>query len=288
MSGERRVACFPGQGIQHVGMGAATFRRFPYLVEMANRIVGHPLDELCLYGPAERLDDTRFTQPAIYLVNALTYRAAFADRPPDVALGHSLGEYNALEAAGAIDFATGLRLVRARAAAMARIGGGGMLAVIGLTEQAIRDRLDRTPLRELDLANLNSTYQHVLSGPGAALDTAARTFEEAGATLVKRLAVSGPAHSRYMEPAAREFRQVIDACAFRPLAFQVVSNRTAAPFTVESIGDALVEQLTHPVRWHESIVHVLDDGAAEFVEVGDSSTLTSLIRHIRRDLPATA
>ncbi|GAA3079035.1 hypothetical protein GCM10020000_75820 [Streptomyces olivoverticillatus] len=198
-----RIFMFPGQGAQRVGMGRELFDRFPHLEAEASEVLGYSLRTLCLEDPEGQLGNTRYTQPAMYAVNALAHRAAVEDGDrPDVAIGHSLGEYNALEAAGVFGFADGLRLVAARARAMADVTGGGMSAVVGLPETKLRFLLLRAGFADLDMANLNTAAQTVLAGPVEDLEEAGQILEDAGARMVRRLAVSGPFHSRYMAPAA--------------------------------------------------------------------------------------
>ncbi|MGD3110837.1 ACP S-malonyltransferase [Streptomyces sp. YGL11-2] len=279
----RTVYCFPGQGVQQVGMCADLFDRFPEETELASEVLGYSIRALCLHGPAERLADTRFTQPAIYVANALAWRSQRRDVEPAGALGHSLGEYNALEAAGVFDFATGLRLVRHRATVTAKCAGGGMLAVVGPTTEQLRDLLRRAGLDGVDIANLNSRRHQVLAGPDEDLSAAARELTTAGARVVTRLAVSGPFHSRYMRSAALEFQRTFDGLTFTEPAFPVWSNSTARPHRPADTARLLVDHLTHTVRWWECVSAVLDEGAAEFVEVGESTVLTSMIRHIRTE-----
>ncbi|MCC2280646.1 ACP S-malonyltransferase [Streptomyces sp. ET3-23] len=279
----RTVYCFPGQGVQRVGMGADLFDRFPEETELASEALGYSIRTLCLCGPAEKLADTRFTQPAIYVANALAWRSQRRDAVPAGALGHSLGEYNALEAAGVFDFATGLRLVRDRAAATAKYTGGGMLAVVGPTAEQLRALLRRAGLHGTDIANLNSRRHQVLAGPDEELSVVERELMAAGARVVTRLAVSAPFHSRYMRSAALEFHRAFAGLTFREPAFPVWSNITARPHEPADTTRLLVDHLTHPVRWWECVTAVLDTGVVEFVEIGESTVLTSMIRHIRAD-----
>ncbi|WP_089156246.1 ACP S-malonyltransferase [Micromonospora sp. NBS 11-29] len=283
------VFMFPGQGAQRVGMGRELFARFPELEQEASEVLGYPLGRLCLEDPDRQLGDTRYTQPAMFVVNALAYRAAVADGAhPDVAVGHSLGEYNALEAAGVFDFRAGLRLVAARAEAMAGVTDGGMSAVVGLSETTLRFLLIRAGFDTLDVANLNTATQTVLAGPTADLDEAALILEDAGARMVRRLDVSGPFHSRYMTPAAARFADVVRAAEPREPRFPVIANRSVCPYRRETAADLLLEQIDHPVRWRETIEMLLDHPDPHFTELGGSTVLTSMVRQIRRERDGSA
>ncbi|MET8885153.1 MULTISPECIES: ACP S-malonyltransferase [Streptomyces] len=277
------VHMFAGQGAQRAGMGAELFERYPRLTQEADAVVGYSLRDLCLTGgPDGRLDDTRYTQPAMYVVNALAHRALTEESgPPDVVLGHSLGEYNALEAAGVFGFAEGLGLVVARAAAMAAVTGGGMSVVVGFKETALRFLLHRSGFTGVHLANLNAPDQLVLAGPRDDLDMMELILEDAGARLARRLPVSGPFHSPHMTPAARELEPLLRRAELRPPNAPVVANRTARPHRAEELARTLVEQIDHPVRWSESVEHLLDRWPdARFVEVGGGTTLTGMVRRI--------
>lgn len=281
------IYLFPGQGAQRVGMGRAEFDRFPDLEQQASEVLGYSVRRLCLEDPDSQLGDTRYTQPAMYVVNALAYRAWSEDGPaPDMALGHSLGEYNALEAAGAFNFAEGLRLVTARAAAMATVTGGGMTAVIGLDETYLRFLLQRAGFDTLDLANLNTPQQTVLAGPVDDLTEFEPILEDAGARMVRRLDVSGPFHSRYMTPAAEAFAPRLRAAAFGHLAFPVIANCIARPYENDRIAELLARQIDHTVRWTESLQPLVDRDDVDFVEIG-GTTMTSMIRQIRLAKEAT-
>ncbi|MFI7011800.1 ACP S-malonyltransferase [Streptomyces sp. NPDC050145] len=283
-----RILMFPGQGAQSVGMGRDLFARFPDLVREADDVLGYSLSRLCLEDPEGHLGNTRYTQPALFAVGALAHRAHLEDggEPADLAVGHSLGEYNALHAAGAFGFADGLRLVAARAAAMAEVTGGGMSAVVGLPETRLRFLLMRAGFDTLDLANLNTPGQIVLAGPVDDLAEAGPILEDAGARMVRRLDVSGPFHSRYMAPAAERLEPVVARTVFAPLAFPVIANATARPYEQDLVGATLLQQIHQPVRWHETVSAILDGNHGpepEFTEIGTGRVLAGLLRQIRRE-----
>lgn len=281
-----RVLMFPGQGAQFVGMGRELFARFPDLEQEADDILGYSVRELCLTDPEGRLGRTEYTQPAVYTVNALSHRAGLAEHGlPDVAIGHSLGEYNALEAAGVFGFGDGLRLVTARARAMAGVAEGGMAAVVGLDDAVLRLVLRREGFTDVAAANFNTWDQTVIAGPVADLERAAPVLLAAGARMVRRLDVSGPFHTRHMAPAAREFAPVLSAVALDAPRFPVISNRHARPYPDAGIADVLLEQIDHPVLWRQTVEGLLGEGA-EFREAGDSTVLTRMLRATRRELAA--
>ncbi|GAA2264298.1 hypothetical protein GCM10010368_35150 [Streptomyces roseiscleroticus] len=273
---------FPGQGSQRRGMGADLFGRFPELVSLAGDVLGYDLPRLCLEDPDGRLDDTRYTQPALYVVNALSHLASVEDGEPvgEYFLGHSLGEYNALLAAGAFDFETGLRLVARRGELMARERGGAMLAVVGLPETALREFLAGQDLGRLDVANLNTPTQTVLSGPVEDIERARRSLDDRR-VRTSRLRVSAAFHSRYMEPARAEFRAFLKGYRFAPLRATVIANFTARPYADDEIAQVLSAQIAGPVRWVESVRHLLRLTPAENCrEAGGGRVLTRMLEQI--------
>jgi malonyl CoA-acyl carrier protein transacylase len=280
-----RSFVFPGQGAQHKGMGGELFLRYPELTAQADEILGYSIAELCLQDPEGRLAQTQFTQPAIYVVSALALRQR-ADQgvTPEAAAGHSVGEYCALHAAGALDFATGLRLVKRRGELMAAARGGGMAAVVGLDEASVREVLRAAGLVSLDVANLNSPRQIVLSGRRDEVVAAEAAFDAAGCTAYIVLNVSGAFHSRHMAGAREDLRRSLDEVAFGPLRIPVVSNVTARPYAdAGEIRRLLGQQLTEPVRWVDSIRYLMGRGCTEFVEVGPGKVLTGLVNKIREE-----
>ncbi|WP_341720554.1 ACP S-malonyltransferase [Micromonospora sp. FIMYZ51] len=286
-----KVYGFPGQGSQRRGMGRELFARYPAETAIADEVLGYSIAELCVENPQRRLSRTEFTQPALYVVGALSYldRIATDPLPPDYLVGHSLGEYVALFAAGVFDFATGLRLVRRRGELMSAAGGGGMAAVVGVAEATVARTLAEPAHQALDLANYNAPDQFVISGPDAAIDAACAAFEAAGARTV-RLAVSAPLHSRYLRDVAEQFGHFLDGFTARPPSVPVLANIDAQPYTVDTVRDRLVAQIAGPVRWTETVRTLLRHGDVEFVELGPGQVLTKLVNRIRAaadPLPAT-
>ncbi|MBL8575217.1 MAG: ACP S-malonyltransferase [Hyphomicrobiaceae bacterium] len=280
-----RALLFPGQGSQALGMGTGLFERYPDVTAAADAILGYSIAELCLAGPAERLARTRWAQPAIYVVNALHLRDLIerGEAACDFAAGHSLGEYNALAAAGVFDFATGLALVNARARAFEAAGDGAMAAVLGLTARQVRAVLDAGVDGDVDIANLNTRTQIVLAGPAASLDRLAPALEAAGAARVQRLAVSGAFHSRHMRPARTAMAAILRDAAFADPRFPVIANVTARPYLRRRVADFLTEQIVEPVRWHETLRCLIRNGVVDLLEVGHGGVLTRIVNAVRRE-----
>jgi malonyl CoA-acyl carrier protein transacylase len=284
----KRVFVFPGQGSQAIGMGASLWDRFPREVEQADDILGYSIRRLCMEDPEAVLGRTDFTQPALYVVCALTFmeRIEKGEALPDASAGHSLGEYAALFAAGVFDFATGLRLVRKRGALMAEARGGCMAAAIGLDARRVGDVLAAPNFNEVEIANDNSPKQLVISGPKPAVQAACQALLAAGALDCIELKVSAAFHSRAMRPAAESFRRFIDPVEFQPMRFPVIANTTALPYELAEIHDLLARQINSPVRWRESVRYMIEQGATEFIETGPGAVLSGLIRQTRRAVAA--
>lgn len=282
----RSVAMFPGQGSQFRGMGHDLFPRYPHLIQQANDILGFSIEKLCLEDPGDDLSKTQFTQVALFVVNALSWQAAFGDsgRLPDAACGHSLGEYSALFAAGVFDFATGLRLVQKRGELMGRQQGGGMAAAIGFDADYIRKILDDFAFDTLDIANYNSPRQVVISGPKRDIEDVAVLFAEVPESRYVVLNVSGAFHSRYMREAGSEFAAFIRTLPFNAPRFPVISNFLARPYTSTDLVTTLTNQISSPVRWVDSIHYLLAQGACDFHEIGPGTTLTRLLYQIAPNL----
>lgn len=307
-----RVAfVFPGQGSQYVGMGRdlyETYAEARALFDEADGTMGFSLSRLCFEGPKEELDDTINTQPAILAVSVACFKALVTsykvqgkgreslepgtlNLEPVFVAGHSMGEYTALVAAGALDFAAGLKLVRERGRVMKEAGEqnpGGMAAVLGLEAQTL-DEICQMASQEtggiVQLANYNSPGQIVISGHKEALGRTLELAKEGGAKRVIPLAVSIASHSPLMQAAADAFASTVAQVDFHQPRVPIVANVTAAPLaTVAEIREELVEQLTSTVRWMESIQHMIAQGVTTFVEIGPKDVLTGLIKRIDKSV----
>ncbi|POZ61209.1 ACP S-malonyltransferase [Chromobacterium alticapitis] len=288
------VLVFPGQGSQFQGMGRRLFDEVtPFLEneQEVDRLLGYSVRQLCLADNDERLRQTRYTQPALYIVNALHYfQATAAGEHPAYLAGHSLGEYTALMAAGAFGLLDGLRLVKMRGELMAEATGGGMAAVLGLSAESVAHVLDEPALAAIDAANFNSPLQTVISGPADKIEQAEAHFLAAGAKRYARLPVSGAFHSRYMIRAADRFSDYLKGFSFRPLRLPVVSNVTGRPYPAgdpdKVIRAFLTAQITRPVLWQESIAWLRQAGERRFSEAGPGQVLSRLIADIEEALTA--
>jgi malonyl CoA-acyl carrier protein transacylase len=276
------VYVFPGQGSQKIGMGEELFDKYEGLVKEADQILGYSIKELCLEGPIERLSQTQFTQPALYVVNALSYYEQQSESAgvPICTAGHSLGEYNALLAAGVFDFATGLKLVAKRGEIMSQVEGGGMAAVLGMAPDVIKNTIAESGLTAVDVANFNSPKQTVLSGMKEDIVAAESAFKDAGAKRYVVLPVSGAFHSRYMATSQEEFKAYASQFTFLAPSIPVIANLTATPYEEGSILETLAGQISNSVRWVESINYIKSLDEVEFFELGPGKVLTSLIRQI--------
>lgn len=281
---------FPGQGSQKRGMGQGLFdevREYAAVERDVDAILGYSMRKLCLEDADNRLKDTQYTQPSLYVANALHYYKAVADgQRPDYVAGHSLGEYNALLAAGVFDFLTGLRLVKKRGELMSQAKDGGMAAVIGLDADAIANVLRDNGLGGIDVANFNSPSQTVVSGPVDEIKRAGPLFEAAGARMCMPLPVSAAFHSRYMEDAAKRFAEFLAPMTFAAPKVPVIANVTAEPYPVEDASEAvkalLVRQITHSVQWVRSVRYLDAQGVDQFAEMGPGNVLTRLVQQIRQ------
>lgn len=274
---------FPGQGAQKKGMGEGLFEKYPKIIEIADQILGYSIEELCSENPSNQLRQTQFTQPALYTVNVLTYLDKLDNGAPqpDFVAGHSLGEYCALFAAGAFDFATGLKLVQKRGTLMAQAKDGGMAAIIGLSEWEIENTLRFNDFQTIDIANINSPSQVVISGSKQDIEAAQDAFEGRARYIV--LNVGGAFHSRLMMDAWRQFGQYMQQFVFSDIKIPVISNVQARPYMDENIHQLLTDQITHPVKWSASIQYLLERDVHEFIEVGPGNILSKLIATIENE-----
>lgn len=281
---------FPGQGSQKRGMGQGLFdevREYAAVEKDVDSILGYSMRQLCLEDAENRLKETQFTQPSLYVVNALHYYKSVSQgtRPAYLA-GHSLGEYNALLAAGVFDFLTGLRLVKKRGELISQAKNGGMGAVIGLSAGAIEKVIKESGLTSVDVANFNSPSQTVVSGPVEDIKRAGPFFEKAGAQMYIPLQVSAAFHSRYMADAAKAFGDFLAPMSFSPPTIPVVANVSAQPYPTEgaseSVKSLLVNQITHSVQWTQSIRYLIGQGVTQFIETGPGNVLTRLVQQIQQ------
>jgi trans-AT polyketide synthase/acyltransferase/oxidoreductase domain-containing protein len=287
---------FPGQGSQRRGMGEALFDEVPEyaLVEHeVDELLGYSMRVLCLQDPDDLLNDTRYTQPSMYVVNALHYyRATREGVVPAYVAGHSLGEYNALLAADVFDLLGGLRLVKRRAELMAQARDGAMAAIVGLDPSRVAQVIEENGFGALDIANFNAPLQIVVSGPRGDIEQAGPAFEKAGARLYQPLRVSAAFHSRYMNGAALAFGEFLASVSFREPAVPVISNVTGLPVPTAdpcpTIRSLLTRQITHPVHWVQSIRYLLAQGVTDFRELGPGGVLTRLVQQVHREAPRPA
>ncbi len=277
---------FPGQGAQFVGMGKDLYdnnAEARELFEKANEILGFRITDLMFAGTDEDLRQTSVTQPAIFLHSVLLAKALGADFRPDMVAGHSLGEFSALVAAGALSFEDGLRLVAARANAMQKaceIKESTMAAVIALPDEKVEEicaGIDGVVV----CANYNCPGQIVISGEVEAIDKACELLKAAGAKRALKLKVGGAFHSPCMEPARAELAEAIAHTEFHTPVCPVYQNVDAKPHTEPAeIKENLIAQLTAPVKWTQSVRNMVADGATEFVELGPGKVLQGLVSKI--------
>ncbi len=281
---------FPGQGAQFIGMGKDLYDNVPMAKEMfdkADEILGFKITDIMFSGTAEQLKQTKVTQPAIFLHSVILAKAIGEQFKPDMVAGHSLGEFSALVAAGALSFEDGLKLVSKRAQAMQKAceaNPSTMAAIIGLDDKIVEDvcaSIDGVVVA----ANYNCPGQLVISGSNEAIDAACAKLTEAGAKRALKLNVGGAFHSPLMEPARVELEAAIKAAPFQKPICPVYQNVDAKPHTdPETIKANLIAQLTAPVRWTQIVRNMLADGATEFTELGPGSVLQGLIKKVNREV----
>ena len=281
---------FPGQGSQVIGMGKDFFDAYDevkQLFAMANEVLHKDIQQIMFEGPMEVLTETENAQPALLLTSVSINRMLEKEGiRPAMTVGHSLGEYSALVASGALSADEALPLVQTRGRLMEAAfpkGQGTMAAVLGLQEEVIQSVLDTIKDEIVDIANLNCPGQIVISGSKEGIEQASEQLKAAGAKRVIPLNVSGPFHSRLMKKANEEFANYLDKVNVQDAAIPVYANVSARPITKkEEIKNLLIQQLYSPVRFEESVRQMIDKGVDAFVEVGSGKVLSGLLRKIDR------
>ena len=285
---------FPGQGSQNPGMGKDLAEKFPaarQVFEEADEALSFALSDLCFNGPAEELQLTENTQPAILTTSVAALRAMESEGfpKPDFVAGHSLGEYSALVAAGALSLTDAVRTVRKRGQYMQEavpVGAGAMAAILGADVETVAAACAEASRGETcSAANINSPNQIVIAGAAAAIDRAIEIVKARGAKRAVKLNVSAPFHCAMMMPAQERLALDLNELEFKDLATPVVTNLDARPInTGAEARDALIRQVSQPVRWLESVEFLATQGVQTFIEVGPGKVLCGLLRQINREL----
>jgi [acyl-carrier-protein] S-malonyltransferase len=281
---------FPGQGAQFIGMGKDLYEKSPIakvMFERADAIIGFSITDMMFTGTDEDMKQTKVTQPAIFLYSTILAVVLGNAFRPDMVAGHSLGEFSALVANKSLSFEDGLILVSKRAIAMQKAcekTPSTMAAILGLDDKIVEEVC--ASIKEVVVpANYNSPEQIVISGSNEGIDKAIEALKEKGAKRVLKLAVGGAFHSPLMEPARLELEEAIKNTYFNRPVCPVYQNVNAKPSVEpEVIQSNLVSQLTSPVRWTQSVLNMISDGATSFVEVGPGSVLQGLIKKVNKDV----
>jgi [acyl-carrier-protein] S-malonyltransferase len=282
---------FPGQGAQFVGMGKSLYDESALAreyFEKANEILGFRITDLMFEGTPEDLKQTRVTQPAIFLHSVVAALVMGDEFKPDMVAGHSLGEFSALVAAGALSFEDGLVLVSKRAMAMQKaceMEESTMAAVLGLSDEMVEEVCDSITNEIVVPANYNCPGQLVISGSVAGIDLACEALKAKGAKRALKLPVGGAFHSPLMKPAGEELQAAIDATNIKSPVCPVYQNVNAYPQTDPgSIRQNLIAQLTAPVRWTQTVKNMITDGATEFYELGPGDVLKGLVKKVNPEV----
>lgn len=286
---------FPGQASQFEGMGKDLYEASDLakkLFQQANDILGYAITDVMFKGSAEDLKQTKVTQPAVFLHSIVKAKMAGANFVPEAVAGHSLGEFSALVAAGALGFEDGLKLVYQRALAMQKACEaveGTMAAILGLDDEVVEEVCAEIEEEIVVPANYNCPGQLVISGSVKGIELAVKKLEEAGALRAIVLAVGGAFHSPLMKPAKEELQAAIEATNFQPPSCPIYQNVNASPQTApEKIQKNLIDQLTSPVRWTQTMRNMITDGVTEFIEVGGTgSVLRGFVRKVDRRFPTS-
>lgn len=271
------ILMFPGQGSQFKGMGADLFRDYPKEVEQASSILGYDIQDLCLFDPEQKLNLTRYTQPAIYFVSCLYYIKNYLEKniSPSFLCGHSLGEYSAIFAAEVYDLFTGLKIVKKRAELMSEVKNGSMMAVLGIDALKSQDILNKLGIEDIDIANYNSPEQIVLSGTIEQIQNAKNFLEKENYKCIE-LNVSGAFHSKQMEKIMPNFMRFLVDIPFNNPKVEVICTSTASPLENEYILENLSFQLIRPVKWIQTILYLVDQKPDTFIESEPGKVLTTL------------
>lgn len=275
---------FPGQGSQARGMGGSLFDAFPELTAKADAVLGYSIKELCLNDPQRELGKTQFTQPALYVVNALSYYKRIQDtgETPDYLAGHSLGEFNALLAAECFDFETGLKLVKKRGELMSQATDGAMAAIVNATRDQIEAILKEKGFDNVDIANYNTPLQIVISGPAADIAACQEIFQFDRVMYVP-LNTSGAFHSRLMIPSRQKFEAFLKKRKFSKPKIPVIANLTAQAYPDGAVVEYLSRQIHSTVLWSDTIHHLMSlSDEMEFIEIGHGDVLAKMILKIKQ------
>ncbi|AJR05687.1 [acyl-carrier-protein] S-malonyltransferase [Photobacterium gaetbulicola] len=284
------VYMFPGQGSQYKGMGKDLFDKYPEFLDKADSFLGYSVRDLCLDDIGDKLNNTQYTQPALFVVSALSYlnEVELTGVIPDYVIGHSVGEYSALFASGLLDFETAIRLVIKRGQLMSKAENGAMAAIIGLNKDKVNKILKQNKINSVWVANDNSSLQVVISGEQQIVPELSSLFLNNGATYFVPLKVSGAFHSPLMKTAKDEFTHALDEARLNSICIPAISNVNARPYAKQRVKLLLSEQITGQVRWLESIEYLLSIGEFEFKELGPGSVLTKLVNNIKNEYKVSA